>query len=103
MLPVENSTAGSVTQVYDLMRKHSFYITKATKVLVRHNLLTAAESTLDEVTDIYSHPQACLLYTSMQFLQNFQVDSLPDGEAIRVNAAVSPVQEAMAVAISKPS
>ena len=58
VLPVENSTAGSVTQVYDLMRKHSFYITKATKVLVRHNLLTAAESTLDEVTDIYSHPQA---------------------------------------------
>lgn len=36
----------------------------------------------------------------MQFLQNFQVDSLPDGEAIRVNAAVSPVQEAMAVPVT---
>lgn len=58
VLPIENSTAGSVTQVYDLMRKHNFYITRATKVLVRHNLLTATETSLDEVTDIYSHPQA---------------------------------------------
>lgn len=58
VLPIENSTAGSVTQVYDLMRKHNFYIIKATKVLVRHNLLTAAETSLEQVTDIYSHPQA---------------------------------------------
>lgn len=58
VLPIENSTAGSVVQVYDLMRKHSFYIIKDTKVLVRHNLLTAAETDLEELTDIYSHPQA---------------------------------------------
>lgn len=58
VLPIENSTAGSVVQVYDLMRKHSFYIIKDTKVLVRHNLLTAGETSLDQITDIYSHPQA---------------------------------------------
>lgn len=74
ILPIENSTAGSVTQVYDLMRKHNFYIIKDTKALIRHNLLTAAETTLDQLTDIYSHPQGlkqCLglqkQYPNVQF------------------------------------
>ncbi len=58
VLPIENSTAGSVVQVYDLMRKHNFYIIKDTKVLVRHNLLTVDGSALEGLTDIYSHPQA---------------------------------------------
>ncbi len=58
ILPIENSTAGSVIQVYDLMRKHNFYIIKDTKVLVRHNLLTAMECHVEDLTDIYSHPQA---------------------------------------------
>lgn len=58
VLPIENSTAGSVISVYDLMRKHSFYIIKATKVLVRHNLLTAVDCQIENLTDVYSHPQA---------------------------------------------
>ncbi len=58
ILPIENSTAGSVIQVYDLMRKHNFYIIKDTKVLVRHNLLTSMECHLEDITDVYSHPQA---------------------------------------------
>lgn len=58
ILPIENSTAGSVIPVYDLMRKHNFYIIKDTKVLVRHNLLTAMECSIEDITDVYSHPQA---------------------------------------------
>lgn len=58
ILPIENSTAGSVIQVYDLMVKHNFYILKDTKVLVRHNLLAGVETTMDAITDVYSHPQA---------------------------------------------
>lgn len=58
ILPIENSTAGFVEQVYDQMRKHDFYILKTTKVLVRHNLLTSVETTPENITDVYSHPQA---------------------------------------------
>ena len=58
VLPIENSTAGSVAQVYDLMRRHNFYIIKDTKVVVCHNLLTAEETTIDAITDVYSHVQA---------------------------------------------
>lgn len=66
VLPIENSTAGSVSQVYDLMRRHNFYIIKDTKVLVRHNLLTAGETTMEELTDVYSHVQALAQCTQLQ-------------------------------------
>ncbi len=66
ILPIENSTAGSVAQVYDLMRKHNFYIIKDTKVLVRHNLLTAGESDLAQLTDVYSHSQALSQCSELQ-------------------------------------
>lgn len=66
VLPIENSTAGSVSQVYDLMRRHNFYIIKDTKVLVRHNLLTAEETTIEELTDVYSHTQALAQCTKLQ-------------------------------------
>ena len=58
ILPIENSTAGSVAQVYDLMRKHNFYIIKDTKVVVRHNLLTSVDTNIGDLTDVYSHVQA---------------------------------------------
>lgn len=58
ILPIENSTAGSVAQVYDLMRRHNFYIIKDTQVVVRHNLLSAGETSIDQLTDVFSHVQA---------------------------------------------
>ncbi len=58
ILPIENSTAGSVAQVYDLMRRHNFYIVKDTQVEVRHNLLSSGETSMDQLTDVFSHVQA---------------------------------------------
>lgn len=66
ILPIENSTAGSVIQVYDLMVKHNFFIIKDTKVTVRHNLLTGVETSMDQITDVYSHPQAISQCTELQ-------------------------------------
>ena len=39
ILPIENSTAGSVKQVYDLMIRHNFYIVRTFRLKVDHNLL----------------------------------------------------------------
>ena len=39
VLPIENSSAGSVLPVYDLMKKHNFYIVKSIRVPVRHSLV----------------------------------------------------------------
>lgn len=58
VLPIENSTAGSVTQVYDLMAKHDFKIAKALKLRIRHVLLVPKGVKLADVKEIASHPQA---------------------------------------------
>ena len=58
VLPVENSSAGSVNQVFDLMEEHRFYIVRTTRVKVEHNLLALPGATLDGIRDVYSHEQA---------------------------------------------
>ena len=58
VLPVENSTAGSVTQVYDLMAKHDFKIVKAQKLRIKHVLLAPKGVKLADVKEVSSHPQA---------------------------------------------
>ena len=58
VLPIENSTAGSVTQVYDLMAKHDFKIAKALKLRIRHVLLAPKGVKLADVKEIASHPHA---------------------------------------------
>ena len=58
VLPIENSTAGSVTQVYDLMAKHDFKIAKALKLRIRHVLLAPKGVKLADVKEVASHPHA---------------------------------------------
>ena len=58
ILPVENSTAGSVNQVYDLMSKYSFYITHSMKLCIEHKLLANSGTSISSIKEIYSHEQA---------------------------------------------
>lgn len=58
VLPLENSTAGSVNQMFDLMMEHSFYIVRSTRVKVDHNLLANPGAALEGIRDVYSHEQA---------------------------------------------
>lgn len=58
ILPIENSTAGSVNQVYDLMIQHNFSIVRTFRLKVDHNLLVKPGVKLSEIKTIYSHEQA---------------------------------------------
>lgn len=58
ILPIENSTAGSVNEVYDLMRKHHFYIVRSIKLRIDHNLLVKKGTKLSDIKEIISHQQA---------------------------------------------
>ncbi len=58
VLPIENSTAGSVNQVYDLMIQHNFSIVRTFRLKVDHNLLVNPGTRLEDVREIYSHQQA---------------------------------------------
>lgn len=58
VIPLENSTAGSVNAVYDLMMKHNFRIVRSVRLKVDHNLLVKPGVKLEDVKEIYSHEQA---------------------------------------------
>lgn len=58
VLPVHNSTAGSVNSTYDLMAKYSVYTVKEVCVEINHCLAARADVPADEITTVYSHPQA---------------------------------------------
>ena len=58
ILPIENSTAGSVNKVYDLMIRHNFSIVRTFRLKVDHNLLANPGTKLEDIKEIYSHEQA---------------------------------------------
>ena len=60
VLPIENSSAGSVNQVYDLMKKHKFYIARSIRLAVTHNLVVNKDTKISDVKEILSHEQAIL-------------------------------------------
>ncbi|MGI6136969.1 MAG: bifunctional chorismate mutase/prephenate dehydratase [Clostridiales bacterium] len=58
VLPIENSSVGSVNAVYDLMRKHKCYIVRGIKLKVQHYLLANKGASIENIKEIYSHEQA---------------------------------------------
>ena len=58
VLPIENSTAGSVTEIYDLMSRHRFFVVRAIKLDVDHCLLAKRGEKIEDITEIVSHRQA---------------------------------------------
>lgn len=58
VLPIENSTAGSVKKVYDLMIQHNFSIVRTFRLKIDHNLMAKPGTKLADIREIYSHEQA---------------------------------------------
>ena len=58
VLPLENSTAGSVNAVYDLMTQHNFRIVRSVRLKIDHCLLAKPGTKLSDIKEIYSHEQA---------------------------------------------
>jgi chorismate mutase / prephenate dehydratase len=58
VLPIENSTAGSINMIYDLMMHYHFYIVRSTRLKVNHNLLAKPGTKMEDIREIFSHEQA---------------------------------------------
>ena len=69
IIPLENSTAGSVNKVYDLMMRHNFRIVRSVRLKVDHNLLVKPGTKLEDIQEIYSHEQA--INQCARYLQKF--------------------------------
>ena len=60
VVPVENSTAGSVAEVYDLMLRYRFYIARGINLGISHCLLGRPGAGIPDIKTVYSHPQGLL-------------------------------------------
>lgn len=69
VVPLENSTAGSVNAVYDLMMNHNFRIVRSVRIKVDHCLLVNPGTKREEIREIYSHQQA--ISQCEKYLQSF--------------------------------
>ena len=58
VLPIENSSNGSVRAVYQLLQEHDLSVVRSARLCIRHELLTLPGTKLEDITEIYSHEQA---------------------------------------------
>lgn len=60
VLPIENSSAGAVVDLYDILTRYSNSIVAETFLPVNHALLGTADSHEEQIQTVYSHPQALM-------------------------------------------
>ena len=90
VLPIENSTAGSVNRVYDLLKGSNACIIKSVRIKIDHNLLAKPGTKKEDIREIFSHEQAisqCAGY-------------LRELEGVKVTVAANTAMAAKAVAES---
>ena len=58
VLPIENSSNGSVRAVYQLLQEHDLSVVRSTRLCIRHELLALPGVKQEDITEIYSHEQA---------------------------------------------
>ncbi len=58
VLPIENSSTGAITEVYDLLRKYDFFIVGEQWQGIDHCLLGVEGASVSDIKEVYSHPQA---------------------------------------------
>lgn len=67
VLPIENSTAGVVSEIYDLLQEYENYIVGEQVIEIEHCLLGLPGVEPDRIKTVYSHPQS--LMQSARFLE----------------------------------
>ncbi|MBD5527653.1 MAG: prephenate dehydratase [Lachnospiraceae bacterium] len=69
VLPIENSTAGIVNEIYDLLVEFENYIVGEQILQIRHCLLGVPGAGIEDIRTVYSHPQS--LMQSSRFLSGY--------------------------------
>lgn len=75
VLPIENSSTGSINDVYDLLNDSRCYIVDETSLEITQNLMAAPGTKLEDVKYVYSHPQG--LGQSQRFLNQHGIEARP--------------------------
>ena len=57
VLPIENTSSGSINEVYDILQHTTLYIVGEITQPIEHSLLATADVSLEDIKVLYSHPQ----------------------------------------------
>ncbi len=79
VFPIENSTAGSVSDVYDLLEEYPIYIVGEQVLPISHTLMKVPGAKTEEIKTLYSHPQAlaqCRKFLEKNYPEWTQVEML---------------------------
>ena len=101
LLPIENSTAGSINETYDLLAHGPLTITGEVVSAVEHCLLALPGATIESLAIVRSHPQAlaqCQTFFAAHPHLTPRVDLDTAGAARAVRDARDPTQGAIASA-----
>jgi chorismate mutase/prephenate dehydratase len=82
ILPIENTSAGTVSGIYDLLLEHDVFVVGEEQVACKHMLAGLPGTDLSEVTTVYSHPQALMQCDEF-------IDCYSWGKANALNTAVA--------------
>jgi chorismate mutase/prephenate dehydratase len=101
ILPLENSTAGSVNRIYDLMMEHECFIIRSCRVKVDHCLLAKKGVRPGDIKEIFSHEQA--IAQCQGFLENLKhVKVTPCANTAEAARMVSESERCDIAALSSP-
>ncbi|MGN0665754.1 MAG: bifunctional chorismate mutase/prephenate dehydratase [Huintestinicola sp.] len=74
LLPLENSTVGSIAETYDLMASHDFYINNIVRVEITHCLAAKAGTRAEDIRRVFSKKEA--LAQCSQYLKKHQLEEV---------------------------
>lgn len=60
ILPIENSTSGSINEVYDLLVEYEHYIVGQQIIKIEQCLMALPGTKVEDIRTVYSHPQSLL-------------------------------------------
>jgi prephenate dehydratase len=72
LVPMDNSQAGSINETYDLFLRHGLHLVGETIVRVDHALIALPGSSVDDLREVVSHPQA--IAQCEEFLSTLEVN-----------------------------
>lgn len=75
MIPIENSHAGRVAEIHNLLPKTELFIVGEFFQRVEHHLLAPAHATLETIKSVYSHPQGLL--QCRKWIREHQLEAHP--------------------------
>lgn len=102
ILPIENSSNGSVRAVYDLLREPDITIVRSARMMIRHVLLMQQGAKLSDIKTIYTHEQAAGQCSS--FIESLgKVDVVPVTSTAHAAQRVAELHDSSVAAIAGES